>query len=63
MMEKRNIIEDGRTPSATEKTAQAVDGAVGKFKRKVDPNADTSEQPAVPEEKKEKDDAGKTSAG
>lgn len=30
-MEKRNVIEEGRTPDATEKTAETVDAAVERF--------------------------------
>lgn len=31
-MEKRNIVEAGRTPRETEKTAEAVDAGVSMFK-------------------------------
>jgi hypothetical protein len=45
-MEKRNVIEKGRTPGTTEKTADTVDQAVSSFKR-LELDEDTKEMPAV----------------
>ena len=44
-MEKRNIVEDGRTPPATEKTAEDVDLASRLFKKPAHLR-DTQELPA-----------------
>lgn len=32
-MEKRNVVESGRTPDSTEKTAEVADRAAGLFER------------------------------
>lgn len=60
-MEKRNIIENGRTPLTTEKTAEVVDKAAEKFSFKqppADPNAVTKKMPRLAQTK-EADDAAK----
>lgn len=61
-MEKRNIIEDGRTPLTTEKTAEVVDKAAVKFafgKKPADPEAATQTLPRVQPKLEDADNAGK----
>lgn len=53
MLEKRNIIESGRTPRATKKTADVVDEGVAAFR------ATGLTKEALKKDKKEKTDAAK----
>jgi len=58
MIEKRNIVESGRTPHGTEKTAEVVDEGVALFgtvPKKPDQAVKNAIQP-----KKEPGNAGKT---
>ena len=52
-MEKRNIVEAGRTPARTEKSAEIVDAGVSMFK------AAGLTKEALKQEKKEKPHAAK----
>ncbi len=60
MFEKRNVVEDGRTPMSTEKSAGVVDGAVSKFKRPVDSTAATEKLTRVAPQQEEPTDVGQT---
>jgi hypothetical protein len=61
MIEKRNIIEDGRTPMTTEKTAEVVDEGAALFKPAADiTTAETKKMPVINQTQEDTVDAGKT---
>jgi hypothetical protein len=61
MIEKRNIIEDGRTPMTTEKTAEVVDEGAALFKPVADvTTAETKKMPVINQTQEDTVDAGKT---
>jgi hypothetical protein len=56
-MEKRNIVETGRTPDATEKTAEVVEKGAALFRPVLGPR---SKNESVPVKKETTDADGKT---
>jgi len=47
-MEKRNVIEEGRTPASSDKMAEVVDAAVDQFDTQALKKEADNAKPAVP---------------